>query len=82
MMSRRENMLAIYRHQAHDHIGSYADLCQVGGDAEEFENGPAGGSGENVAIFTVIAHPAVDLRGTAAILHDEVVRSGSGYYCR
>ena len=45
MMTRRENMLAIYRHETHDHIGSFADLGHVGGDAEEFENGPAGGSG-------------------------------------
>ena len=45
MMTRRENMLAIYRHEKHDHIGSFADLGHVGGDAEEFENGQAGGSG-------------------------------------
>ena len=45
MMTRRENMLAIYRHEPHDHIGSYADLGHVGGDAEEFENGPANGKG-------------------------------------
>lgn len=45
MMTRKENMIAIYRHQPHDHIGSYADLAHVGGDAEEFENGPANGVG-------------------------------------
>ena len=45
MMTRRENMLAIYRHEKHDHIGSSLDLYHVGGDAEEFENGPRGGSG-------------------------------------
>lgn len=45
MMTRKENILAIYAHAPHDHIGSYADLAHVGGDAEEFENGPAGGSG-------------------------------------
>ena len=45
MMTRKENMLAIYRHEKHDHIGSSMDLAHVGGDAEEFENGPAGGSG-------------------------------------
>jgi hypothetical protein len=45
MMTRKENILAIYAHAPHDHIGSFADLAHVGGDAEEFENGPAGGSG-------------------------------------
>ena len=45
MMTRKENMLAIYRHLPHDHIGSHRDLGSVGGDAEEFENGPRGGSG-------------------------------------
>ncbi len=45
MMTRKENMLAIYRHEKHDHIGSSMDLAHVGGDAEEFENGPAGGTG-------------------------------------
>ena len=44
-MTRKENMLAIYRHLPHDHVGSYMDIVHVGGDAEEFENGPAGGSG-------------------------------------
>jgi hypothetical protein len=45
MMTRKENLLAIYRHEKHDHIGSMLDMASVGGDAEEFENGPAGGSG-------------------------------------
>ena len=45
MMTRKENMLAIYRHEKHDHIGSFMDLAHVGGDSEEFENGPAGGDG-------------------------------------
>ena len=45
MMTRRENMLAIYRHEKHDHIGSGMDLAHVGGDAEVFENGPRGGAG-------------------------------------
>ncbi len=45
MMTRKENMLAIYRHAPHDHVGSFRDLVHVGGDAEEFENGPAGGAG-------------------------------------
>ena len=44
-MTRKENMLAIYRHAPHDHVGSFLDLGSVGGDAEVFENGPAGGSG-------------------------------------
>lgn len=42
-MTRKENMLAIYRHEKHDHIGSFQDLAHVGGDAEEFENGPKSG---------------------------------------
>ena len=45
MMTRKENMLAIFRHAKHDHVGSYMDIVHVGGDVEEFENGPAGGSG-------------------------------------
>lgn len=45
MMTRKDNMMAIYHHQSHDHIGSFLDFANVGGDAEEFENGPAGGSG-------------------------------------
>ena len=45
MMTRKENMLAIYRHERHDHIGSFMDLGHVGGDSEVFENGPATGSG-------------------------------------
>ncbi len=40
MMTRKENMMAIYNHQSHDHIGSMWDMVQVGGDAEDFENGP------------------------------------------
>ena len=45
MMTRKENMLAIYRHEKHDHIGSFLDLAHVGGDWEEFENGPRSGTG-------------------------------------
>lgn len=45
MMTRKENMLAIFNHQPHDHIGSFWDIAQVGGDAESFENGPMGGDG-------------------------------------
>lgn len=45
MMSRKDNLMAIYNHQSHDHIGSMLDMVQVGGDAEAFENGPAGGDG-------------------------------------
>ena len=45
MMTRKDNMMALYYHQSHDHIPSFMDLAMVGGDAEEFENGPAGGSG-------------------------------------
>jgi hypothetical protein len=40
MMTRKDNMMAIYNHQSHDHIGSMWDMVQVGGDAESFENGP------------------------------------------
>jgi len=43
-MTRRENMLAILRHQPHDHVGNYkTDMCQCGGRAELFENGLRGG---------------------------------------
>ena len=45
MMTRKENLMAIYHHEKHDHIGSFFDFAMVGGDAEEFENGPAGGKG-------------------------------------
>ena len=45
MMTRKDNMMAILHHQSDDHIGSFMDFGQVGGDAEEFENGPAGGAG-------------------------------------
>lgn len=44
-MTRKDNMMAILRHESHDHIGSFMDFSHVGGDAEEFENGPVGGSG-------------------------------------
>lgn len=44
MMNRRENMLAIFNHQPHDHIGDYkTDICSTGGILETFENGPKGG---------------------------------------
>lgn len=44
MMNRRENMLAIFNHQPHDHIGDYmTDICATGGSLEFFENGPIGG---------------------------------------
>lgn len=42
MMTRKENLLAILNHQPHDHIASLGDMARVGGDAESFENGPAG----------------------------------------
>ena len=45
MMNRKDNLMAIYHHQSHDHIASFMDYGMVGGDAEEFENGPAGGAG-------------------------------------
>ncbi len=45
MMNRKDNLMAIYHHQSHDHIATFFDFAQVGGDAEEFENGPAGGAG-------------------------------------
>ena len=45
MMNRKDNLMAIYHHQSHDHIASFFDIASVGGDAEEFENGPAGGAG-------------------------------------
>ncbi|MBO4831645.1 MAG: hypothetical protein J5569_04115 [Oscillospiraceae bacterium] len=38
-------MMAIYGHESHDHIGCLLDTAGVGGDGEEFENGPMGGSG-------------------------------------
>ena len=44
MMNRKDNLMAIYHHQSHDHIASFFDIASVGGDAEEFENGPAGGA--------------------------------------
>ena len=45
MMNRKDNLMAIIHHQSHDHIGGFMDKAGCGGDAEEFENGPAGGSG-------------------------------------
>lgn len=45
MMTRKDNLMAIYHHESHDHIASMMDFAMVGGDAEEFENGPAGGKG-------------------------------------
>ena len=45
MMNRKDNLMAIYHHQSHDHIASFFDIASVGGDAKEFENGPAGGAG-------------------------------------
>ena len=45
MMTRKENLMAIYHHQSHDHIASFLDFASVGGDAEEFENGPRNGTG-------------------------------------
>ena len=45
MMTRKDNMMAIYHHQSHDHIGTFFDFASVGGDAEAFENGPVGGAG-------------------------------------
>ena len=45
MMTRKDNMMAILNHQSHDHIGTFFDFAGVGGDAEEFENGPSGGTG-------------------------------------
>ncbi len=44
MMTRKENLMAVYHHQSHDHI-PVRDSAGVGGDFEEFENGPRGGSG-------------------------------------
>jgi hypothetical protein len=44
MMNRRENMLAILNHQAHDHVGDYkSDICSTGGRLEFFENSPLDG---------------------------------------
>lgn len=44
MMDRKENMLAILKHQPHDHVGNYkTDVCTVGGSLEFYENGPLGG---------------------------------------
>ena len=45
MMTRKDNLMAIYHHQSHDHIASFLDFASVGGDAEEFENGPRNGTG-------------------------------------
>jgi hypothetical protein len=38
------------------------------------------GPGGNIAIMCAIAHPAVDFRATMPLLHDEVVKYGTGYY--
>ena len=45
MMNRKDNLMAIYHHQSHDHVATFFDIASVGGDAEEFENGPRGGQG-------------------------------------
>lgn len=43
-MNRRENMLAIYGHQPHDHVGNYlTDVCGTGNNLETFDSGPLGG---------------------------------------
>ena len=44
MMTRKENLMALYHHQSHDHI-PVRDSAGVGGDFVEFENGPRGGAG-------------------------------------
>ena len=40
------------------------------------------GPGGNVAIMGMIAHPAVDMFSSMMILNDEVIKYGTGYYCR
>ena len=45
MMTRKDNLMAIYHHQSHDHIGAEFDEAGCGGMREEFENGPVGPSG-------------------------------------
>ena len=39
------------------------------------------GPGGNVAIMCAIAHPAVSFRDAMPLLHDEIIRYGTGYYC-
>ena len=43
MMSRKESLLATYNHEPHDHVGTFSDMCMIGGTAEYFEVGPMGG---------------------------------------
>ena len=44
MMNRRENALALLRHEPHDHVPNWTtDFCGTGGSRETFENGPPGG---------------------------------------
>ena len=45
MMTRKDNLMAIYHHQSHDHIGAGSDKASCGGMREEFENGPVGREG-------------------------------------
>ena len=50
-MNRRENMLAILRHEPHDHVGDFkTDMCQCGGSLETFENGPKGGGRDGFGV--------------------------------
>lgn len=50
-MNRRENMLAILRHEPHDHVGNFkTDMCQCGGSLETFENGPKGGGTDGFGV--------------------------------
>ena len=47
MMTRRENLLALLRHEPHDHVPNFmTDFCFTGGSRETFENGPAGGGAD------------------------------------
>ncbi|MBO4331447.1 MAG: hypothetical protein J5827_05175 [Oscillospiraceae bacterium] len=70
MMTRKDNMMAIYNHQSHDHIGCLLDMGGVGGDDEEFENGPLGGGGaDGFGVIWAKGEPAAGGGGTPAPGH-------------
>jgi hypothetical protein len=74
MMDRRENMLAILRHEPHDHVGNFfTDICGAGGNLETFENGPPGGGYDSWGLKWAATATALGQASPApgsAILHD------------
>lgn len=60
-MDRRENVMALFNHQPHDHVVNYmTDICGCGGNLETFENGPLGGGYDD---FGVLWHTSASAMG-------------------